>query len=149
MHLRTYQPPDAPILYRLFYDTVHSVNRADYTSEQADAWAPLQTPPDSWSDSLQAHYTLVAEAGGHIVGFGDITPDGYLDRLYVHPYWQRKGVASLLCDALEQHCDMRPLITYASITAKPFFEKRGYHVACQNQVERKGQTLLRYKMEKL
>ncbi|GEA31614.1 hypothetical protein CDIOL_25370 [Clostridium diolis] len=37
----------------------------------------------------------------------------------------------------------------ASITAKPFFEKRGYHIVRQQEVERKGQLLTNFVMKKL
>lgn len=37
----------------------------------------------------------------------------------------------------------------ASITAKPFLEKRGYHIVRQQEVERKGQLLTNFVMKKL
>ena len=39
-------------------------------------------------------------------------------------------------------------ITHASITARPFFEKRGYQVLRAQQVERRGILLTNYIMEK-
>ena len=38
--------------------------------------------------------------------------------------------------------------THASITARPFFEKRGYHVVKEQQVERRGVVLINYVMIK-
>ena len=35
--IRSYDPADCCALARLFYDTVHTVNAADYTPEQLDA----------------------------------------------------------------------------------------------------------------
>ena len=35
-----YRASDAPEIARLFYETVRSVNRADYSEEQVRAWAP-------------------------------------------------------------------------------------------------------------
>lgn len=40
------------------------------------------------------------------------------------------------------------ITTYASITAKPFFEKRGYKVVKERQVERQGIFLTNYVMIK-
>ena len=40
---------------------------------------------------------------GQIVCFGDMDETGYLDRLYVHKDYQCRGVASAICDALEQN----------------------------------------------
>ena len=40
IQLRRYRPSDCAGILRLFYDTVHTVNRKDYTEEQVEAWAP-------------------------------------------------------------------------------------------------------------
>ena len=98
--IRTYRSSDAPALARLFYETVHSVNLRDYTLEQADAWAPRQIDLTAWDRSLARHFTVVALEDGRTIGFGDMAPDGYLDRLYVHRDFQRRGVllASLLME---------------------------------------------------
>ena len=40
------------------------------------------------------------------------------------------------------------MITHASVTAKPFFEKRGYRVVREQQVSRQGILLTNYVMEK-
>lgn len=39
MRIRAYRPEDCARLAALFYDTVHTVNAADYTLEQRNAWA--------------------------------------------------------------------------------------------------------------
>lgn len=64
---------------------------------------------------------------GVIVGFGDMSPNGYPDRLYVHRDFQRRGTARAICDELERFAGGR-VTTHASITAKPFFLNRGYRV---------------------
>ena len=63
-----------------------------------------------------------------------------------------QGVATALADGLEQSARAeghRKLVTHASITARPFFEKRGYQVVREQQVERKGLLLTNYVMEKM
>ena len=104
MELRKYRPRDCEEMARLFYDTVHTVNAADYTKEQLDAWAPAGGPDlAAWDESFRAHLTLIAELDGKLAGFGDMdTACGYLDRLYVHKDFQGRGVATALCGALEQ-----------------------------------------------
>ena len=91
--------------------------------------------------SFQAHTTLVAEWEGVIVGFADLADDGYLDRLYVHKDYQGQGIATALCDALP-----RARLTHASLTARPFFEKRGWRVERAQQVERHGVKLTNFVM---
>ena len=81
------------------------------------------------------------------MGFGDIDDCGYLDRLYVHKDYQGRGVALSLCDRLEPSAKGK-IFTHASITAVPFFKKRGYIVVKEQQIERKGVLLTNFVMEK-
>ena len=57
-------------------------------------------------------------------------------------------VATAICDALEQNNKATELTTHASITARPFFEKRGYTVVREQQVERRGELLTNFVMRK-
>ena len=127
-----------------------AVCAADYTPAELDAWAPPEGPDlAAWDASFQAHCTWIAEIGGRIAGFGDIDPaSGYLDRLYVGRDFQRRGVGAALCDVLEAACPVRPVATHASRTARGFFEKRGYCLLRAQRVERRGQLLENFVMEK-
>ena len=42
----------------------------------------------------------MAVEGKTIVGFRDMDSTGYLDRLYVHKDYQKKGIAAAICDRL-------------------------------------------------
>ena len=83
------------------YDTVHTVNAADYTPAQLDAWAPGKLDESRWNESLLGHDSWVALWDGEIAGFADMDGDGYLDRLYVGRRFQGRGVAGALCSLLE------------------------------------------------
>ncbi len=131
----------------MFYTTVHAINVGDYTGEQVDAWAPKQMDLESWNRSFLEHYSVIAEENHTIAGFGDISRQGYLDRLYVHKDFQRQGVATAICNTLEQKVRGN-IITHASITARPFFEKRGYRIVREQRVERQGRVLVNFVMEK-
>ena len=122
--IRKYKSSDCQEIAELFYNTVHSINKKDYTQEQLDVWATKNIDIEKWDTSFLKNYTVVAESNGIIVGFGDIAEDGYLDRLYVHKDFQRIGIATMICDKLEKKVKGKPLYTHASITAKPFFIKR-------------------------
>lgn len=90
----------------------------------------------------------MAVNGDVIIGFGDIDDSGYLDRLYVHHDYQRRGVATLICTKLESMIDANlTIMTHASITAKPFFENRGYKVVKEQIVERNGVSLKNFIMK--
>lgn len=69
----------------------------------------------------------------------------YLKHLYVHKDYQRQGVATALCEKLESDTS---ITTHASITARPFFEKRAYKLITKQEAERKGIMLVNYLKEK-
>lgn len=102
---------------------------------------------ERWNLSLQEHYSIVAVDNNVIVGFGDIDKTGYLDRLFVHADYQGKGIATAICNQLEQFVEGN-ITTHASITARLFFETRGYKVIKEQQVERQGVFLTNYMMVK-
>lgn len=145
--IRQYRQSDCKELTELFYNTVHTVNAKDYTKEQLNVWATGQVDLEKWDLSLQEHYSVVAVENNVIVGFGDIDKTGYLDCLFVHADHQGKGIATAICDRLEQFVK-KNVTTHASITARPFFEKRGYKVVKEQQVERQGIFLTNYVMVK-
>lgn len=145
MMIREYQSADCEELAELFYYTVHSVNAKDYTKEQLDVWATGQVDLKQWDRSFQEHFSIVMVDDGMIVGFGDIDQTGYLDRLYVHSDYQRKGIATAICNQLEASVQ-GAITTHASVTARPFFEKRGYRVVKEQQVERQGILLTNFVM---
>ena len=147
MELRRYQSSDCKEVTELFYNTIHMINAKDYTKEQLDVWATGQVDLEKWNYSLQEHYSIVAVDNEIIVGFGDIDKDGYLDRLFVHAGYQGKGIATAICNQLEQAVEGK-ITTHASITAKPFFEKRGYRAIKKQEVERQGIFLTNFVMEK-
>lgn len=147
MFIRKYQSSDCKELTELFYNTVHTVNAGDYIKEQLDVWAPEQADLEKWDQSLQANYSVVAVENEKIAGFGDIDKAGYLDRLFVHADCQRKGIGAAICNQLEQAVE-GTITVHASITAKPFFEKRGYEAVREQQVERQGIYLTNYVMMK-
>lgn len=146
--IRKYRPEDCLPMAELFCDTVHTIAARDYTPQQLQAWAPGLPDVERWNQSFLEHHTLVAEIDGHIVGFADMDESGYLDRLYVHKDYQRQGVATALCNAVEQACESENFTTHASVTARSFFERRGYLVVREQEVERYGVLLKNYAMAK-
>ena len=148
MEVRKYKSADIKEILQLFYDTVHAVNVKDYTQEQVDVWATGDENVEEWDQSLLSHHSYVAVENGLIVGFGDIDETGYLDRLFVHKDYQKKGIATALCNKLESLIDWDCVTVKASITAKSFFEKRNYVVVQEQQVERNGILLKNYIMQK-
>ena len=148
MELCKYRTSDCEHLAELFYQTVHSVNAQDYTKEQLDAWASGTVDLKEWDRVFLSHHTVVAVEDHEIVGFGDMDDSGYLDRLYVHKDHQHEGIASAICDELEHLVSGKRITTHSSITARPFFEHRGYRVVQEQTVIRKEIPLTNFIMEK-
>ena len=126
MKLRQYQSKDCGGMSELFYDTVHTVNRRDYTEEQVCAWADGHVDPDVWNRSFLEHFTVIAEDNGTLVGFGDMAKDGYLDRLYVHRDHQGKGIGRALWEYLLQNSDNRRFTVNSSPAAVDFYHALGF-----------------------
>ena len=61
-------------------------------------------------------------------------------------FWE--WIASAICDELESSVRGKKITTHSSITAKAFFEHRGYRVIQKQTVIRNGISLTNYMMEK-
>ena len=92
---------------------------------------------------------LLAEEDDVLLGFASLDVEGGLiDHLYVHKDYQRRGIASALCDQLESWAISSVLSTEASLTAVRFFSARGYQLVRRQQVVRRGVMLANIIMKK-
>ncbi|MDP9454801.1 MAG: GNAT family N-acetyltransferase [Actinobacteria bacterium] len=149
--IRDYRASDAPELARLFYETVRSVNRADYSEEQVRAWAPRPPDPAELHARAAGRRTLVAEEGGEVVGFAELEEDGHLDTLYLRKDVVGRGIGRKLYEAVEREArgwGLGRIYTEASITARPFFERRGFRVVRERSVMVRGASMTNFAMEK-
>ena len=149
--IRRYQSTDATILTRLFRDSVRRIAAQDYTASQLRAWAPDVIDEGKFGQRCESKATWVAEVEGRLAGFSDLEPDGHIDMLYVHPDFQRRGVARALLQHVEETArtmDLRRLYTEASITARPAFETMGFRVIVPQTVTLRGESMINYRMEK-
>lgn len=154
LRIRRFRREDLPHLTELFYQTVRTVNRRDYTLEQVQAWAPEEVRQAGDSARWQAlaeRFTLIAEIDGQIVGFCDLEADGHLDRFYVHAEFQGQGVGRALLAEVEniarRECMPRVFVE-ASITARPFFLKQGFVELAEQSVTVRGVQLANYRMQR-
>jgi putative acetyltransferase len=150
--IRDYAAGDAPEITRLFYETVRSVNRADYSEEQVKAMAPGVPDPEEWHARMAGRLTLVAEEAGEVVGFAELEGDGHLDMLYLRGDAVGRGVGWRLYSEVEREArslGLGRIFTEASITARPFFERQGFCVVREQTVSRRGVEMTRFAMEKL
>jgi putative acetyltransferase len=149
--IRDYWAGDATEIVQLFYETVRSVNRVDYSDEQVEAWAPEVPDREEWHARMASRRTIVAEQEGEVVGFVELEDDGHLDMLYLRKDAVGRGIARLLYEAVEREVRGRGLgriFTEASITARPFFERQGFDVVREQTVSRRGVSMTNFAMEK-
>lgn len=150
--IQKYQPTDLNEIYKLFYDTVHTINIRDYTQEQVNAWAPEIMDYNRWAHNFANHIAYTVKTNGTIVGFGDATEEGSIEHIYTHKDYQGKGIASAILKRLEEELQKRgntQFTTQASITAKPFFEKKGYVVVNKQELfHHSGIIFTNYVMQK-
>lgn len=145
MIVRNYTPQDNNEVYTLFTNTILKINRNDYTYEQCKCWINKVTK-ESLNERLLNSYSIVVVYDSHIVGYGNIQGN-HLDHLYVHYQFQNQGIAGLICNYLEKHCDSDIMVD-VSVTAKSFFEKRGYTILCKQENNIENQVLINYRMIK-
>jgi len=151
IEIRGYAASDASALTSLFRSSVREIASRDYTASQILGWAPDWIDEMRFGQRCASRTTWVAEVEGRIAGFSDLEPDGHVDMLYVHPDFQRRGVARALLKHIEEAARtaaLRRLHTEASITARPVFEAMGFRTIVPQTVTIRGVSMTNYRMEK-
>lgn len=101
---------------------------------------------------VQEQHFLLAEQEEVIAGFASILKVGYLDTLFVSKDHQGQGIAGALLDEVESFaCDhgIREIFADVSITARPFFEQKGFQQEKKQQVLYKKVEFENFRMRKL
>lgn len=149
MDIRAYREEDIQQVYDVFYEAVMHGAQNEYTERQRIAWVE-GVDLERWNRSFLSHTTLVAVVMDRVVGFSDLDYD-LVDYLYVDPDFYRQGFARQLVNELMKEASEKkiPILkTYASKTARPFFEAMGFCVVEENHVIRDGVELINYYMQK-
>ena len=112
-----------------------------------------QFPPDAarWQERLAPLDTIVAESDGILAGFVSYTQEGYLDFLFTHPAFARRGIATSLYQRVEaalRAVSVPKVTSHVSLAARPFFERHGFQVDAEERVECRGVYLRRFAMHK-
>jgi len=148
--IRPYVAADLDGVVTVFLSAVRETASRDYSGAQVDAWA--QVDRELWAARRRSRPTWVALVGESLAGFADLEGSGHLDMMYVHPAHQRRGVASALLECAEASARARGIsriFTEASITARPFFTRRGFRTVAPNTVDVRGVRMSNFRMEKL
>lgn len=150
--LRPLLPADLPVVAAIFRAAIDVLAEEDYDAGQRAAWMERADDVEAFNAGLTGALTLVATVGGVPAGFASLKDNERVEMLYVHPDVARKGVATLLVDALEKlggARGARRLTVEASDTARPLFENRGYEAQSRAAVPLGEEWLARTHMVKL
>ena len=148
--MKSYEEKHLKEVINLFTNTVHNINKKDYTKEQLNAWANKSIDLKAWKNRLKTSNTYLCMLEDEIVGFY-IYEDDYIDCFYVHHKYQGLKVGRFMLEQILKNADnsnIKILRVDASITAKPFFERFGFKEVKENHIKRENQTLINYSMIK-
>lgn len=137
-------------LYEVLRAAVLDGAAAHYDEAQRRAWAPPD-PFEGWTERLGMAACFIALLDARIVGFVSITHAGHVDLAYVLPHLHGSGIAHRLLERAEAEMRLtgiERMTTEASLGARAFFKRQGWHVLGEETVERRGQKLRRIRMAK-
>ena len=121
VRVRAAVPSDAASMATLFFETVRSINRRDYSPEQVEAWAPRILTPEEWSIRQEGKAVFTAVEEELVVGFTELDPDGHIDCFYTRKDRQGCGIGSLLLSEVERSAS-DPTVSCASLRTIWFSE---------------------------
>lgn len=137
-------------IVELFINTVHNINKQDYSKEQLNAWANPKYDLKTWEKRFEKSKPHLCILEDEVVGFAEYY-DGYIDCFYVHFKHQNCGVGKLLLNHilnLIENENIEKIKVDVSITAKPFFEKFGFKEVRKNLIQRGNVELVNFSMER-
>ena len=150
--IRPFQPSDAAALHDVFFSSVHTNARADYTPQQLAAWAPEDYDLDAWADLMGSLRPFVALERGIPVGYADVQPTGYIDHFFVAGGQTRRGVGARLMESIHLSASEQriPVLwSHVSVTAQPFFATWGFRITKRRMPVIRGVAMPNARMEKV
>lgn len=141
---------DIEEIQSLYRNTVLVINRRDYSQAEVEDWASCGDDLSKIEDMIKTHYFIVAvNRQSEIVGFSSITSQGYLHSMFVHKDFQGKGIATMLLEEIERYAITAGIVritSEVSLTARPFFEKKGYVVEGEQKRKANQLSLTNFRM---
>lgn len=156
MELRRYRIEDTEGLQHIYYNTIHNINKRDYTPEELEVWAPSGTYTQDKKQKDIIRFTrinpFVVAEDDFPLGFAELEEKGHINCFFVHDEHGGRGIGSMLlkaCETEAKQLGYNRMFAEVSITAKPFFQKKGFKVIKPILCDIKGLKMKYYEMEKL
>lgn len=150
--LRRFRLADAAATHAVFFRAVREGAAGHYTPDELRAWAPRDRAPEDWRDRLADQITHVAEVHDELAGFATLDHSGHFDLIYVHPAHIRRGIGTALyraCLSDPAAAGIARCWTEASHLSRGFFAARGWRELGRRGIDRFGQRLTVFDMEKI
>lgn len=131
---------------------IHEIAGEVYTEYQCLAWSSRNPNYEHWQKRCELKRPFITEVNGEVAGFLELDPDGHIDCAYVNLDFKRLGVMTCLVKhAVKTIADMKlgKLWVDASYCIKPLFEREGFSVLSQKDVQIGDQTLVNFRMERV
>ena len=141
---------DMDDMQTLFVDTITNTCQNDYTEKEIKTWTASIENKSRWTNKLNAQYFLIAELDHKMVGYGSLENGNYIDFLYVHKDFQGKGIAKGILNELitkSKKMGYSQVSSDVSITAKPFFQNKGFNIVRENKNVVGEVTLINYHVQ--
>ena len=161
LDIQPYQSCYALEVSELFHLCVHSINHARYSSAQLAAWSAAPRSAKHWDLRLRRSKAWVVLAKDALatsamcIGFINIethfSQQGYLDSLYIHPDYQRKGLgerAYLVVEDWAKAQGYSRLSLDASYLSKGLFNQMGFTQVQASYQQKRGQIIRGFYMVK-
>jgi GNAT superfamily N-acetyltransferase len=116
---------DARAVHEIVMLALRETNARDYPASVIDRL--ILTLPERIASKLEEWLAYVALVDGQVVGTASLNGQT-VSSVFVHPDYQRRGIGTKLMDAVEQAAQSNSLGVQTSITAQPFYAKRGFAV---------------------
>ena len=119
---------DAEAVYEIVLRALRETNARDYPASVIDRL--VLTLPKGVASKLEEWHAYVAVVDGRIVGTASLN-DRTVRAVFVHPDYQGRGIGTELMNSVENAASVQSestLSVQSSITAQPFYAKRGFKV---------------------
>lgn len=131
MQIRPFQPSDAQAIFDLRQETIAKVNAQDYSPAIIEDWLTTRAVED-FRQLKTGHKCLVAVIDNQPVGFCEYRlneKEGEIYRMYIDHTKIKQGIGSKLLAKAEAELirlGCSKITVESSITARKFYEKKGY-----------------------